>query len=409
MGIYVAHGAVLFARSCRIEESTAIGIAMGGEGTTAHLEDVEVRGTRPAADGSGGRAIIVQEGASLEAANCLVEDNTGTSLFVSREATAQLTNVDVRDTLPLADGTDGRGLQVQEGASLQAADCLVVGSRELGIGVADQGSEVHLSRVEVRDTLRGSNATVAVGLVSEMGARLVASEAVVTATEGPGLVCSTGSTLRCSDCELDHNAFAGALVWTGGYLDLVATTISNTRPDANEGGGWGLYATDSHFASLFPYYPHTRMTVEGTSIDGHPLGAMLVEGAGAYSIRDSTLVGGDGLELEYPDGTSVLQYGDAVVATAGVLAWDGTSGLLLETNEIQQALRAGVLLDASSATLTNNSFSGNAVDLLWQDCAGVDEPAGLDDVPVVEYCPQYNEHVSTVEFDMYFDEIDPLD
>ena len=115
------------------------------------------------------------------------------------------------------------------------------------------------------------------------------------------------------------------------------------------------------------------------------------------------------MELEYPDGTTTLQHGDAIVATGGVTAWDGASGLLLEDSEIRDSVRAGVLIDGSSALLTGNSFTDNTVDVIWQDCDGVDEPFGLGQVPVVDHCPLYNHHIVPLEFSLYLEDGEPLD
>jgi hypothetical protein len=119
-------------------------------------------------------------------------------------------------------------------------------------------------------------------------------------------------------------------------------------------------------------------------------------------------VGGHGLELVKPDGTTFLAHGDGVVATSGVSAWDGSFGLLLDGNEIQGALRAGVMLDGSSADLSGNTFAGNAMDLVWQRCDGVEEPGGLPEVPIVEQCPQFNLSMAPLEFYLYLEESEPL-
>jgi len=97
------------------------------------------------------------------------------------------------------------------------------------------------------------------------------------------------------------------------------------------------------------------------------------------------------------------------VATGGVSVWDGIQGLLLQDNEIRDAFRTGALLHGSTAELSGNTFTGNSTDLIWQECGEVDEPLGLDDVPVVEHCPYYNHHVVPMEFNLYLEEVELLD
>jgi len=68
-----------------------------------------------------------------------------------------------------------------------------------------------------------------------------------------------------------------------------------------------------------------------------------------------------------------------------------------------------LLLDGSTAELTNNTFTGNTTDVIWQDCDGVEEPLGLGQVPVIDQCPLYNHHIAPLEFELYLEEVEPLD
>ena len=53
-------------------------------------------------------------------------------------------------------------------------------------------------------------------------------------------------------------------------------------------------------------------------------------------------------------------------------------------------------------------LSDNPTDLIWQDCGGVEEPAGIADVPVVDYCPTYNHQVASLAFSIYLEDPVPL-
>ena len=400
-GIVVQTGASLEAKECRIEGNTEIGITLIGEGTTATLSNVDVVGTQPNDDLDYGRGIQLQAGPTLWAENCLVEGNSEVGVFVNElGSVAYLDDVEVRETRPRADGTLGRGIVIQHGASLYAEDSVFDSNAEIGI-FANYADTVLLENVEVNQTCRASNMTVATGVVSQRGSTVIASDVVVTETEGVGLYASSMGTLTCTGCEIGASAFAGAIVMGGSDLHLSDSTISDTTADANEGGGIGIYASE--------FIAPCGLTVENTTIEGQPLAAVWLDGAGSYSIRDSTLVGGYGMELVYPDGSTAIQHGDAVVAAGGVTAWDGTSGLLLGGNHIRDAIRAGLFLDASSATLQDNTFTDNTTDLVWQDCEGVLEPQGLDGVSTVDYCPDYNHHVVPLEFDLYLAEVEPLE
>ena len=424
-GIGVQEGAHLVASSCVVEHNYEVGIIASDEGTEAILQDVEVRDTQPATDGLVGRGILVADGAHMEASSCLVENNAEGGIFTmfggrldayscsvvgnaetgivaENEGTVVvLHDVEVRDTQRSWDGKLGRGIEVAEGAYLEAWSCVVRNNHEIGIFATHEGTEVVLEDVEILDTRRAFPMTVGLGIGSQLGASTQATDLVVTGTEGPGLFATVEGVIECSNCQVLNNSFAGALVWAGATLTLSETDISGTHTDANEGGGIGVYASDAGGSST--------LTIVDTMVGDQPYAALWLDGDGSYEIRDSGLVGGYGLEREYPNGITDVLHGDGVVATGGITAWDGTNGLLLENNTIQDAYRAGVILDGSSAELATASFSNNPTDLIWQRCTGVEEPGGLGNVPVLDYCPAYNHGVAPLEFNLYLEEADPLD
>jgi Right handed beta helix region len=182
-------------------------------------------------------------------------------------------------------------------------------------------------------------------------------------------------------------------------VTLSGSDIVETHPDANEGGGVGIYASDRTAP--------VTLTLDATTIEDQPYATIWLEGDGAFAITDSTLVGGYGLEVTMPNGSTSTFNGDGVVALDGVTAWDGATGLLLEGNTIRDAYRAGVLLDSSSAALSSNSFFGNGLDLIWQHCDGVSEPTRIGAVPVVDSCPVYNHSVAPLEFNLFLEEATP--
>ena len=401
-GIDIEDSARLEASSCVVEGNAEVGILVLEEGTEVFLQGVEVRDTQPFLSGIFGRGINVRDGARLEASSCVVEGNAEIGIAAGHEGTeVVLQDVEVRGTQPSLDGTLGRGIYLQDGASLEASSCVVEGNAEVGILADGEGSEIVLQGVDVLDTRRTLPTTVATGLCSQNGASILATDLFLSGPEGPGLMVMNEGYLECSDCEFLDNTFAGALVWSGGTLDLSSTTISGTSPDANEGGGIGIYATDR--------WASPSLIIDSVIIEDQPYAALWLDGDGSYDIRNSDLSGGYGLEREYPNGITTVLHGDGVVATGGVTAWDGSTGLLLDNNVIQDAYRAGVILDGSSAELTNTTFSNNPTDLIWQHCTGIEEPDGIADVPIVDYCPAYNHGVAPLEFNLYLEEADPLD
>ncbi|MDP6932923.1 MAG: right-handed parallel beta-helix repeat-containing protein [Myxococcota bacterium] len=87
---------------------------------------------------------------SLDATDCLVQGNHEAGVTVGGSAVT-LTRLQVLDTQPNADDGFGRGLNVAEGSTVEATDCLVQGNHEVGLVISD--STVTLERIEVLDTL----------------------------------------------------------------------------------------------------------------------------------------------------------------------------------------------------------------------------------------------------------------
>jgi hypothetical protein len=371
VGIMAQHGASLKAVDCLIDDNTDTGIGIASEGTTVHLSEVVIRDTHPIADGSRGRGISMQDGALLEADHCLLENNAEIGLFIAEEDTlGMLRDVEVRGTRSWSNGWWGRGIEVGLGGTLIAQDCLVEDNMDVGIIVTAPGSSAQLDDVVVRGTRRGTLNNFAQGLTCQANARVSATGLVVEQTEGPGLFVPMGGTMTCGGCDLSDNALAGALVWAGGALRLHDTTIAGIVPDDSQGAGLGILVMDQGLPST--------LEVDSSFIDAVPLAALWLEGDGLFDIRDSTVVGGLGQTMTFPDGSSAVLHGDAVVAL------DGGANLRFENNTIQDAPRVGLLLDSATATLVGNSYTGNSTDLVWQNCADVDEPTSVDEAPVVD-------------------------
>ena len=152
-GIEVSLGARLEASSCVVEGNAYVGIAALHAGTEVFLQGVEIRDTQPSPEGMGGCGIKVVDGARLEAVLCVVEGNVEVGILAGNEGTeVVLQGVDVGDTQPLPDGKHGWGIGIMEGARLAASSCVVEENAEVGILAVDDGTEIVLHGVEVRDT-----------------------------------------------------------------------------------------------------------------------------------------------------------------------------------------------------------------------------------------------------------------
>ena len=408
-GIVVGAGAALVARECTVQGNTGTGISVDDHGTFVELVDTDVLDTAPSAVVGQGRGIVVQTEASLVATDCTVQGNTEVGVYAGEGATVELVDTAILDTLLSADGA-GHGIAVEAGASLTANGCTVERSATRGVNaggvdtyvelvdteirdgttggevtyggmgivlsdeahlvasgstiqgntyvallVTDVGTLAELTDTAVLDTHRGRETAFAAGVVVQTGGKLTATRCEISGTEGPGAYSVNAGELVLSGCTLAGNSFAGALAGGGdATLRVDTTTITDTLPDAEYGGGFGVYAIGAGGP--------VAVTLTDSTIGPHRYAAVWLDGQGSYDLRDNSLSGSDGFVLGQ---TQV--HGNAIFAQNGVGAWDGNLGLHLAGNDFTGAPPVAVLLHDASATLDGNSWSG-ALHVLQQDC-----------------------------------------
>jgi hypothetical protein len=383
-GVEVAGGGSLFATGCTIQGNTTTGVRVADTGTSAELLDTLITGTVPRPDGYGGFGIDVYAGATLRATGCTLQGNTGLGVLVDGAGTqVELENTGILDTLESpaqsADGPLGRGIQIQEGASLTAIGCTVQRSAQIGAAIKDVGTVAVLQDTSILDTLQGSEGLAGHGIEVLLGAALTATGCTVQGNAGIGLAASdAGTVVDLASTAIVGNAFAGALA-TGGTLVLSGAVISDTVPDEEWGGEFGLYAND--------YYGPATVSLTDSTIGPHAYAAVWLDGNGSYDLERNTFSGSDGVT----SGSATL-HGNAVFVENGITAWDGATGLLLADNTFSDASEIAVLLDSAAASIRGNLWRNNGTDLRQQRCDGVVPLTEEDvaDVPNPDVCPEGN-------------------
>ncbi len=367
-GVQVGIGASLTATGCTVRGNTKVGVFVLNVGTAVELVDTEILDTVSGPEGTDGVGIEVIDGAALTANGCTVRGNTGIGVVAGNFGTVvELVDTGILDTAPSPDGGFGRGVTVQEGARLTATRCTVQGNTDTGVFAASFGTVVGLVDTTILDTRRGRIGCFAAGVSAEYGASVEGTDSDISGTEGPGVYISSGSWVSLDGTQITENTAAGAIILDG-TLALTASTITNTLPDAEWGGGFGVYGTD-HFG------PPT-LTVLDSTIGPHAYAAIWLDGDGTYDIEHNSLSGSPGVDQH---GNTI--HGNGLFAEHGVTAWHGRTGLLLVDNTFSDASEIGVLLDGSSAELDGNSWFGNGTDIRQQLCDGDDgTPGTIDDV-----------------------------
>ncbi len=398
-GIWVIDDASLTAQSCEVSGNATIGVVVGGSGTAVELQDTVVRDTK--ADGNGaGYGIGIFGSASLTAQACEVSENTAGGVVVTDSGTSvSLRETTIRDTLPYGEEGIGYGIGIMDSASLTVESCEVTGNTSAGVFADGSGTSVSLRDTTVASTKLGGEAlTVGVNIVVQTSASVEASGLEVSGSEGPGFYLAKEDTrCSCTDCSVSDNQFAGAVVVNRASLSLDGSVIERTSVQENLGGGVGI------FADPWSGDPPT-LSVTDTTIQDNAIAGVWLSGQGSYSLSDNAIRGGEGWTRE-----SLTKCGDAVYARDGVTAWDGSSGLLLENNDLLEGLGAGLFLDNAMASLSGNRYADNAVDLVVQGADCGTAPVGYEGEALAsaELCPSYDYATCGDEFMLFLELAEP--
>jgi hypothetical protein len=209
----------------RIDDNMEIGLAAYVGGTQVEASDVLVRDTRPAeADGTLGRGLSVELGASVELTRGRLERNHDVAAFAQDPGTAlTLLDVRVRDTRSqAADGLAGRGVAVQAGASLRLERGVVESSRDVGVLALEVESadlrNLSVSGVAASESCDGlacGDLGGGVGL-GAFGGPVQASRFTIAGAMTCGVLVATDSDLDLSTGRVGDSRI-GACVQAEGY------------------------------------------------------------------------------------------------------------------------------------------------------------------------------------------------
>ncbi len=380
-GVQASLGATLRAQGCLVESNAKVGIAATKVGTEVWLAETSIRDTLPDAHFDGGHAIQVTDGAMVAARSCSLEDCTRIGIAASGAGTEiSLVDSTVRETQPGGGGEGGYAIQVSDGARLSVRGCALADNTTAGILLGDPGTTATIRGSSITGTGASSDrlGATALGLISQNGATVSASELLVRDNEGPGLYAEDEGQLVCTDCALLDNRFAGAATVNGGVLELWSSTITGTREGADLGGGVGVFA-----AQQVDWAPPTLLVRDCTITDNPVAGAWIAR-EGSYRFEGNTFASSSGVSHGV-----TTRCGDGVYA-ADIGAWDDGSGLWLSGNTLRDNVGAGLFLDNAAALLDGNTWEGNDPDLLVQGEACTTPPEDWADAPTSEICPAWD-------------------
>ncbi|MBI5486709.1 MAG: right-handed parallel beta-helix repeat-containing protein [Deltaproteobacteria bacterium] len=341
-------------------------------GATVTGHDVVVRDTQPrATDSRHGRGLDVETGAQVELARAVFEGNHELSVTSLEPGTVvTLTDVAVRDTeLRATDGTGGIGLAVQSGGRAEIRRGVFEGCIDAAVGVSFAGSLAVLTDVVVRDARTRANGTRGRGLQVDGGGRAEVTRGWFERNvESSALIMGPGSTASLTDVVLrDTEPTAAGIAGHG--LDVQQEARVEVARAAVEGSHEGGVVV-----RLDAVLTMTDMVVRGTDIvPGGPSanGLEVLDGASA-DVERAVFENNRGVAVQAGRSGSHLTIRDLVVRdtsgvegsdllAAGLFVADGAevevSRALFERNEASAVA-------CSAATLT-------VTDLVVRDSAAV--------------------------------------
>ncbi len=262
MGVQVNDGRALVLEGVLLDRTIAAGLLVLGTGTVVTLSDTVIRSTLRRGDlQTFGRGIDVEQGAHLEASRLIVSDNSEFGIFVGGDDTsATLADAVVRDTQPRSrDGNSGRGIVVDGGAHVDGSRMLIAGNHDVGVMVRLSGSTVTLSDSIIRNTqLRPTGGVGGRGVNIEDGASFEGTRVVIADNHSVGV-------------------FAGR---AGATVTLTDVVVRGTMPEGNGlGPGRGIAVRDAARLEA------TRLLVT----QNHQVGVVVIE-EGTTAILSDTVV-----------------------------------------------------------------------------------------------------------------------
>ena len=388
-GVLAQLGGQLDIRGCHMSGNGSAAIRASSPGSGIVVDDTLVEDTLDV-DGRGGWGLSMIDGSSVWISNSEIRGNVGVGAFADGlDTRLDLTGVVIAATASLGTQEAGVGVVVQNGAQLTATDLTITDSHLIGLYLQDADTVATVAASRIDRTLMTPRYTGAAGVVVSSRTRLEARDLTISGTDGVGVVVLRFGEARCIDCTLVGNAFAGAVV-TGSTLTLEGGLMSANGPHVGLGGGVGLYATDIDG----PW----SVAVDGTSFDSHPLSALWLAGIGSTVIDNADIAGGTGFSPR----EGIDMHGNALYAVDN----SSPNDLILRTSLLHASATSAVLLDGAHATLLDNTWEDNPVDLVKQRCVGDEVEDDYADAPTTDWCPTTTQLVLSLDFSTYLADLD---
>lgn len=237
-GLRAWSGAGLVAdRVAALDNGTA-GVWIEDAGTAVTLTASVVRGTVPArlADTLASSGFLVGNGATLDAADIVAEGNAGSGMILFGAGTlVRARRWLARRNLPLADGDYGFGITVEFGGTLELTDSAAVGNTAVGLQVTESGSAATLDGVTLRASVPNAEGRRGRGINVQNVATLGGTRVAIVDDQQTGLFAfgiGTAAALQDSlilGTRMDSAGFGhAAMAVAGARLDMTRVTLQGS-------------------------------------------------------------------------------------------------------------------------------------------------------------------------------------
>ena len=230
-GVDAEDGGRVTVTESAIEDNLEVGVFLQGAGTRFEGSNIVVRGTKEGPT-SGGRGIEVKDGAQLEAKRIVVADNGEVGLFaIDPGTTITLTDAVIRDTR-MVDGVLGEGIDLQDGATLTATRITVADNHQDAISV--EGATATLSEAAIESTAPLGLGDYGTGVYAAAGALVELSRSAVADNTDIALVSiGAASIVRATDVLVSRAGDVplgvygvGVAALEGGRVEAERLTVS---------------------------------------------------------------------------------------------------------------------------------------------------------------------------------------
>jgi hypothetical protein len=261
----------LHATRVQIDHAATAGVYVADTGTTFEATDLTVRATRGTpGSGVGGNAMLLFDGAAATLTRVLLDDARLVGLGIAGTgSTVTAIDLRIRATGPQSsDGLLGRGLELQDGASLTVERAIL--EQNLNAGIFAAASHLSASGLIVRDT--GSEPS--------------------DGSVGVGIWAQEDATLDLSSTRVERSAFVGVaavgatVTARGLVVDGVAAAACGATTCPTLGGGFGITSVFGGVASI------TGFEIRGAALCGVVVGEDDPARAPTAMDLDTGVVGG---------------------------------------------------------------------------------------------------------------------